>query len=145
MADSNPHEGPPPQPPERTPSPPGQGYPPRTSPDQGGRDDADNFLLIAEKFIGTVMIFLGFLMILTSISTGHVISIVPFILYCAGLAIWAHATITNQTVRYAVMGAAIVLGLAFLQFGEVLFWHKQVVFWGTVVLVVFFMFKSEPK
>ena len=48
-------------------------------------------------------------------------------------------------VVHLVIGLAIVLGIAFYQHGEVLFWHKQLVFWGTVALVVFFMFKSSPK
>ena len=102
-------------------------------------------MLIAEKILGSAMIFVGFLNVLLSISGGYEINIVPLILYCAGLAIWGHATIANPTVRYLVIGLAIVLGLALYHYGEVLFWHKQLVFWGTVALVVFFMFKSSPK
>ncbi len=145
MAQSDPHEGPPPQSSDRTPPPPGPAHPPHSSPDQEGRDGEEHFFLIAEKFVGTAMIFVGFLNVLLSISGGYVINVVPFLLYCAGLAIWAHATIANQTMRYAVIGITLIVGLAFFHFGEVLFWHKQVVFWGTVVLVVFFMFKPEPK
>lgn len=145
MANSDPQEGVPPQPPYGSPPPPRSGHPPHTSPDPEGQDGEDRFLLITEKFIGTAMMFIGFLNVLLSISGGYVINFVPLVIYCAGLAIWAHATITNQTVRYAVMGVAIALGLAFYHFGEVFFWHKQVVFWGTVALVVFFMFKPEPR
>jgi hypothetical protein len=32
----------------------------------------------------------------------------------------------------------------FFHYGEVLFWHKQVVFWVTVLIVMYFMF-NEPK
>jgi Ca2+/Na+ antiporter len=40
----------------------------------------------------------------------------------------------------------ITMALAFFHYGEVHFWHKQVIFWSTVVLVMFFMFKSaKPK
>ena len=36
------------------------------------------------------------------------------------------------------------LALGFFHYGEVLFWHKQVVFWATVLIVMYFMF-NEPK
>jgi len=37
-----------------------------------------------------------------------------------------------------------VLALAIFHYGEVLFWHKQVVFWGTIAAVIFFTFKTAP-
>ncbi|MEE9171794.1 MAG: hypothetical protein V3U41_02650 [candidate division NC10 bacterium] len=109
------------------------------------RDGEEQYLLVAEKIVGTAMMFIGFLNILLSISGGYEINVVPLLLYCGGLAVWAHATVANQTTRYALIGVAIVVGLAIYDYGEVLFWHKQVIFWGTVGLVVFFMFKSSPK
>ena len=70
----------------------------------------------------------------------------PLILYFAGITVWAHATIVNPAVRYTVMIGAITAALAFFQYGEVLFWHKQVIFWATVTMVAFFMFKTAtPK
>jgi hypothetical protein len=102
---------------------------------------------IAEMMIGTAMMFVGFLNVLLSISGGYEMAgVIPVLLYFAGLAIWAHATVVNLTVRYVVIIASITVALAFLQYGEVLFWHKQVIFWGTVVMVGFFMFRSvTPK
>jgi hypothetical protein len=127
--------------PEKTPTPP----PPRT-PDT--RDDdfgEDRQLTTAEMMIGTAMMFIGFLNVLLSISGGFEINVFPMILYFAGLAIWAHAAIRNLTVRYSIVITAIVLALAFFHYGEVLFWHKQAVFWTTIALVGFFMFKgSKP-
>jgi len=95
--------------------------------------------------IGTAMMFTGFLGVLMSISGGFEISVFPVILYFAGLAIWGHATIVNPTVRYTVVSMAIVLGLAFFHYGEVHFWHKQAIFWSTVAIVAFFMFKTSTK
>jgi len=113
-------------------------------PDEHGEAD-DRYLNIAEMMIGTTMMFVGFLNIFLSISGGFEMGgAMPMILYFAGLAIWAHAVVKAPTVRYAVMGFAIVLGLAFFHFGEVLFWHKIVVFWATVLIVVFFMFRTTP-
>ncbi len=89
--------------------------------------------------------FLGFLQIFLSISGGFELSgVVALLLYFGGLAIWANAVIEQPMIRWSITIGAIALALAFLQFGEILFWHKQVVFWSTVVIVMYFMFR-EPK
>lgn len=93
---------------------------------------------------GTALMFIGFLNVFLSISGGFEINVVPLLIYFGGLAVWANAVIENPTVRYGVMTAAILLALGFFHYGEVLFWHKQVVFWSTVVVVMYFMFR-EPK
>ena len=80
-----------------------------------------------------------------SISGGFELAgVTPLLLYFAGVALWAQATVANLTLRYVIMGVAIVLALAIFHYGEVLFWHKQVVFWGTIAAVIFFMFKTAP-
>ncbi len=119
--------------------------PSRSSRDADPRSGEDRHLATAEMMIGTAMMFTGFLGVLMSISGGFEISVFPLILYFAGLAIWAHATIVNPTVRYTVITMAIVLGLAFFHYGEVHFWHKQAIFWATVAIVAFFMFKTSTK
>ena len=96
-------------------------------------------MLIAEKFVGTVLMFVGFLNVLLSLSGEYEINMVPFVLYFAGMAIWAHAVIENLTVRYTVMGMAIVLGLAFFHYGDVHMWHKVALFNVTILTVVYFM------
>lgn len=97
----------------------------------------------AEMMVGTAMMFVGFLNVLLSISGGfEMAGVVPVLLYFAGMAIWAHATVANPSVRYTVITVAITIALAFLHYGEVLFWHKQAIFWGTILMVGFFMFKT---
>jgi hypothetical protein len=108
--------------------------------DAGG----DKQLSVAGMMTGTALMFIGFLNVFLSISGGFEINVVPLLIYFGGLAVWANAVIENPTVRYSVMAVAIVLALGFFHYGEVLFWHKQVVFWSTVVVVMFFMFR-EPK
>jgi cation transport ATPase len=110
--------------------------------DQEGTAAEDRYLRTAELIVGSSLIFVGFLNVLLSISGGYEINVFPLILYFAGLTVWAHATIANQAVRYTVMIGAITAALAFFHYGEVLFWHKQVIFWATVAMVVFFMFKT---
>ncbi|TLY17013.1 MAG: hypothetical protein E6K69_02830 [Nitrospirae bacterium] len=131
-----------PQAPTRQPQP----DPSRSSRDADERSGEDRHLTTAEMMIGTAMMFIGFIDVLTSISSGSEMGgVFPLLLYFAGLAIWAHATIVNLTVRYTVITMAIVLGLAFFHYGEVHFWHKQAIFWSTVAIVMYFMFKTSTK
>ncbi len=99
---------------------------------------------VVGMMVGTALMFIGFLNIFLSISGGFEINVVPFLIYFGGLAVWANSVVENLTIRYSLIGAALVLGLALAHYGEVLFWHKQTVFWVTVVVVVYFMF-NEPK
>ncbi len=90
------------------------------------------------------MIFVGFIDVLISISSGtEMAGTFPLLLYFGGLAIWAHSSIQNLTARYVVITLAIVAGLAFFHYGEVHFWHKQLIFWGTIALAGTFMFLSS--
>ena len=108
------------------------------SPDNGSGSQEDRQLSVA-------MMFVGFLDVFLSISGGFELAgVTPLLLYFAGVALWAQATVANLTLRYVIMGVAIVLALAIFHYGEVLFWHKQVVFWGTIAAVIFFMFKTAP-
>lgn len=115
--------------------------PPDRPPDTG-KSTGDHAMRVPGLMAGTALMFIGFLNIFLSISGGFEINVMPVLLYFAGLAMWANATVENPTVRYSVMAFAIIGALGFYHFGEVLFWHKQVIFWSTVVMVMFFMFKT---
>lgn len=107
----------------------------------GGSETQAN---VAGMMVGTALIFIGFLNVFLSISGGFEINVVPVLLYFAGIAVWANSVLENPTIRYSVMAAALLCALGFFHYGEVLFWHKQLVFWSTVVVVMWFMFR-EPK
>ena len=94
--------------------------------------------------IGTALMFIGFLDVFLSISGGFEINVVPLLIYFGGIAVWANAVVENPTIRYSLMAGSVLISLAFFHYGEVLFWHKQVVFWSTIVVVMYFMF-NEPK
>ncbi len=113
---------------------------PEPDDDSGG----DNQMRVAGMIVGTALIFIGFLDIFLSISGGFEIDYIPFLIYFGGVAVWANAVVENTTLRYGLIGGALLLAAVFFHYGEVLFWHKQVVFWGTVVVVMYFMF-NEPK
>jgi hypothetical protein len=120
--------------------------PVRREPDDDSGDDSggDNQLRVAGMIVGTALIFIGFLDIFLSISGGFEIDVIPLLIYFGGVAVWANAVVENMTLRYSLIGGAILLAAVFFHYGEVLFWHKQVIFWGTVVVVMYFMF-NEPK
>lgn len=105
---------------------------------------------VAMKMVGSAMVFIGFIQVFLSASTGAEITIFPMILYFAGMALWAHSSVKIPTVRYLIIAFSAVCALGFIQLGEVLFWHKYVIYWGTIGMVVFFMFQtpkntSKPK
>jgi hypothetical protein len=113
---------------------------PKSDDDSG----SDNQMRVAGMIVGTALIFLGFLDVFLSISGGFEIDVIPLLIYFGGVAVWANAVVENMTLRYSVIGASLLLAAVFFHYGEVLFWHKQVVFWVTVVVVMYFMF-NEPK
>jgi len=100
---------------------------------------------VAMKIVGSAMVFIGFIQVFLSASTGAEISIFPMILYFSGMALWAHSSVKIPTVRYLVIAFSMVCVLGFIQLGEVLFWHKYVIYWGTIGMVVFFMFQTPKK
>ena len=129
-----------PPPHDPTQGPPAQ---PGSSEEQDGGSDLQ--MRVIAKMVGTAFMFLGFLQVFLSISGGFELSgVVALLLYFGGLAIWANAVIEQPMLRWGITIGAIAVSLAFLHFGEILFWHKQVVFWATVVIVMYFMF-NEPK
>ncbi len=110
--------------------------------EQGGGNEHQ--IHVIGLMVGTALMFIGFLNVFLSISGGFEINIMPFLVYFGGLAIWANAAIETPILRYGTMAVAIALALGFFQYGEVLFWHKQVLFWVTIIIVMYFMF-VEPK
>jgi hypothetical protein len=126
------------------PEPPHEPLRPKRDDDSGSDSGSENQMRVAGMIVGTALIFIGFLDIFLSISGGFEIDYIPFLIYFGGIAVWANAVIENVTLRYSIIGGALLLGAIFFHYGEVLFWHKQVVFWGTVVVVMYFMF-NEPK
>jgi hypothetical protein len=136
-SDVNPPPDPLPQP-----SPPA-GQPSR--PREKDEESEDRHMKVGMRMIGSAMVFIGFLQVFLSASTGAEISVFPMILYFTGMALWAYSSVENITIRYTVVVLSIICALAFFHFGEVLFWHKYVMYWGTIALVVFFMFKNPIK
>jgi hypothetical protein len=116
---------------------------PPTEP-EGPPESSEHQVHVIGLMVGTALMFIGFLNVFLSISGGFEINIVPFLIYFGGLAVWANAAVETPAIRYGVMATAVALALGLFQYGEVLFWHKQLLFWITVIIVMYFMF-VEPK
>ncbi|MBI4002000.1 MAG: hypothetical protein HY348_09480 [Nitrospira defluvii] len=106
--------------------------------------NSDRQAHVIGMMIGTALMFIGFLDVFLSISGGFEINVVPLLIYFGGIAVWANAVVENPTIRYSLMAGSVLISLAFFHYGEVLFWHKQMIFWSTIVVVMYFMF-NEPK
>lgn len=120
--------------------------PPRPPVMEEEDEDQENLQMqVAMRMVGSAMVFIGFLQVFLSASTGAEISIFPMIIYFSGIAMWAYSSVDNLTVRYTLMALSLLCVMAFMHFGEVLFWHKYLIYWGTIGVVVFFMFKSPTK
>jgi hypothetical protein len=118
--------------------------PARTSHRPDDESNSDRQAHVIGMMIGTALMFIGFLDVFLSISGGFEINVVPLLIYFGGIAVWANAVVENPTIRYSLMAGSVLISLAFFHYGEVLFWHKQVVFWSTIIVVMYFMF-TEPK
>ncbi len=101
--------------------------------------------MVAMKMVGSAMVFIGFLQVFLSVNTGAEISIFPMIIYFSGMALWAYSSVDTPAIKYVVIAASMLCAMAFMHFGEVLFWHKYMIYWGTVGMVVFFMFQTPKK
>jgi len=132
------------QPPLQDPVSPKSPAPPPVQ-DEEVEEQENRQMRVAMKMVGSAMVFIGFLQVFLSVNTGAEISIFPMIIYFSGMALWAYSSVDTPTIRYAVMAVSLLCAMAFMHFGEVLFWHKYIIYWGTVGMVVFFMFQTPKK
>jgi len=132
------------QPPLQDPVAPKSPAPPPVQ-DEEVEEQENRQMRVAMKMVGSAMVFIGFLQVFLSVNTGAEISIFPMIIYFSGMALWAYSSVDTPTIRYAVIGLSLLCAMAFMHFGEVLFWHKYIIYWGTVGMVVFFMFQTPKK
>ncbi len=114
-------------------------------PDEEIEEQENRKMRVAMKMVGSAMVFIGFLQVFLSVNTGAEISIFPMIIYFSGMALWAYSSVRTITIRYTVIGLSLLCAMAFMHFGEVLFWHKYLIYWGTVGMVIFFMFQTPKK
>jgi len=101
------------------------------------------------KFIGFVMIVLGWLQLLLAVSSGSEATSFPFILFCVGIVMFVFGTVTAWY-KFPLMAAATVAGLTLhyhiSSIGSATRWEKALVVYGTIAVVAYFILfsKKEP-
>ena len=108
--------------------------------------EGERHVVALQKFVGFVMMVLAWLQLLVAVSSGSEADHMPFIYYFLGLVIFLNGTVTAWY-KYLLMGAASLTGLALIyhikSIGSALRWEKELVVYGTIVIVAVFMFTAK--
>ncbi len=89
---------------------------------------APDQLLAVERILGFVLLFVGFIPVLLSLSSPvFEVGIAPFLMFLAGIILTTHSVLSHWS-RWIIIGIAVLLDIAILLRGEVDLWHKQVLF-----------------
>lgn len=105
---------------------------------------ADRSLRTVQKLIGVTLIFMGFINILLSITGKYDMDHFTAITFLFGVVLFVHGS--GQTWRkWIVISMAVALALVFLIRGEVGRLPQIGLFWGTLIVIFFYMFfAKEP-
>ncbi len=110
--------------------------------EQDEEAEGERHVTAMQRFVGFVMLVLGWLQLLLAVSSGSEATSVPFLIYFAGAVIFINATVTAWY-KYPLMLAATIAGLALhyhiQSLGSATRWEKAIVVYGTVVVVAYFM------
>src|SRR2546428_14023951 len=108
--------------------------------------EGERHIMAMEKIVGLVIMVVGWLPLLFAVSTGSDATSVPFLFYFAGAVIFINSTVTAWC-NYPLMLAATVVGLALhyhiQSLGAAARWEKDVVVYGTIVVVAYFILASK--
>ena len=101
-----------------------------------------------QKFVGFVMLVLGWLQLLLAVSSGSEATSFPFLIYSAGVVIFVSGAMTSWY-KYPLMLAATIAGLALhyhiQSIGSATRWEKAIVVYGTIIAVAYFiLFAKKP-
>ncbi len=110
--------------------------------------EGERHVTAMQRFVGFVMLVLGWLQLLLAVSSGSEATSVPFLIFFAGVVIFINGTVAAWY-KYPLMLAATIAGLALhyhiQSLGAATRWEKAVVVYGTIVVVAYFMlFPKKP-
>ena len=91
------------------------------------------------------MIIMGFLNILLSFN--YDLDITPVMMFLFGIILFVHSSVETWH-KWGVIGLAIVAAVVFKVYQVdplVSYWYKQVLFYGTIVMVIIFMLTHRIK
>ncbi len=100
------------------------------------------------KFVGFVMIVLGWLQLLLAVSSGSEATSFPFVIFCVGVVMFVFGTVTAWY-KYILMAAATLAGLALhyhiSSIGSATRWEKASVVYGTIAVVAYFILFAKKR
>ena len=103
---------------------------------------SDQNLGTVEKLVGLVLIFMGFINVLLSISGNYPMELFPAITFLFGIIFFTHGS--GQTWhKWIIIGMAATLGVVFLIRGEVGGKFTLAMFWGTILVILFYTFFAK--
>lgn len=110
--------------------------------------DGERHVMAVQKFVGFVMMVLGWLQLLLAVSSGSEATSFPFLLFFAGIVIFINGAIA-ASYKYFLMAAATLAGLALhyhiSSIGSATRWEKEIVVYGTILVVAYFiLFAKKP-
>src|SRR5947209_17376318 len=95
--------------------------------------EGERHVTAMQKFVGFVMLVLGWLQLLLAVSSGSEATSVPFLIYFAGAVVFINGTMTVWY-KYLLMGAATITGLALhyhiSSIGSATRWEKEAAVYG---------------
>ena len=105
----------------------------------------DRSLQSVERLTGVALLLMGFMNILLSISGNYELDLFSAMIFLFGVVLFVHGSVQTWH-KWIVIGMAVALGILFWIRGEVGTWSQIGLFYGTLIVVLFYMFFiREPK
>lgn len=102
-----------------------------------------NFKTI-QKLVAVALIFMGFINTLLSISGGYPLDLFAALTFLFGIVLFINAN-TQSWRKWIFIGMALSLGAIFMIRGEVDRLSQLSLFWGTILVILFFIFVAKES
>ena len=113
--------------------------------DTGQSRQIPDHILAVERILGFVLLFVGFIPVLLSLSSPMFeVGIAPFLMFLAGIILTAHSAFSHWS-RWIIIGIAVFLDIAILLRGEVELWHKQALFLIAAIGGIYAFVSTDKK
>ncbi|HEY5649279.1 MAG TPA: hypothetical protein VIU33_07245 [Nitrospiria bacterium] len=108
-------------------------------------EEHDHKLSSVSRLVGMTMFIMGFFTVLIS-WTNSELDLMPVLMVCFGAGLFVHSSVDtwHKWVVLAVLACALLVFMANPS-PLVKYWYKTVIFYGTIVMVVFFMLTHKIK
>ncbi|TAL11465.1 MAG: hypothetical protein EPO02_04570 [Nitrospirae bacterium] len=111
--------------------------------------EGERHIIALTRFVGFIMMVLGWLQLLLAVSSGSEATSFPFVIFFIGVVLFVFGTVTAWY-KFPLMAAATLTGLALhyhiSSIGSATRWEKAMVVYGTIAVVAYFILiaKKQP-